>query len=343
MDVASLWDVLATIQEVLPTVIGFRFYQKELVRPVDMLVASDASDYGFGVITISCGSEESHSLSPHTCESGLVKKRLFSEREQKTSSTHRELIALAAVYSNREVLAKWAGQAISHLTDNKGVSAIMKIGSPVASLQDMAVYIQKCCREHNIHLRVHWRPRADPRMEAADARSRHFDKDAWGVDYRGYQEVLAFCSDTPGVDLFASQDNTKCAKFASKFAADYSLAVGINAFSLNWKDLGFFFACPPPKLIIPVLRQAAAQGAKGVWVVPLWPTAHYWPYLFPDGRHTCNLVTSFKQFRPRCMTGSDVENDTFRGVPSFDLLMCELAGACVSPFKVNLESKIIDN
>jgi hypothetical protein len=52
-------------------------------------------------------------------------------------------------------------------------------------------------------------------MEAADARSRHFDVDDWGVDYQGYREVLSFRSAKPVVDLFATEANRKCALFSS--------------------------------------------------------------------------------------------------------------------------------
>jgi hypothetical protein len=44
-------------------------------------------------------------------------------------------------------------------------------------------------------------------MEAADARSRHFDLDDWGNGYRGFQEVLSFSSSVPVSDLFATEDN----------------------------------------------------------------------------------------------------------------------------------------
>jgi hypothetical protein len=270
----------------------------------------------------------------------MVQNRNVISREPALSTTHRELIALVAVYSNEALLRQWEGQSISHLTDNMGVSAIMRIGSPVASLHEMAVFIHRHCRAHNLLLRVHWRPRADPRMAAADARSRHFDVDDWGIDYQGYQEVLSFSSSRPVVDLFATADNRKCSQFASKFAAEFGKAVGINAFSLNWKELGFFFACPPPKLTIAVLRQVAAQAAKGVLVVPCWPTSHYWPTLFPDGMHSSNMVVAFMRFRPKCTTGEDVSSNTFQGGPRFDLLACELSGACESPSLVNLDSNI---
>jgi hypothetical protein len=233
MDVQGLRDELRDLVLLLPTINGFRFDQKELVKAVNMVVASDASDYGFGIIMVSCGDAETHAIHPSGCEASLVQKRLFSAREQALSSTHRELIALVAVYSNEALLRQWEGQSISHLTDNMGVSAIMRIGSPVASLHEMAVFIHRHCRAHNVLLRVHWRPRADPRMEAANARSRHFDVDDWGIDYQGYQEVLAFSSSKPVVDLFATEDNRKCGQFASKFAAEFFKAVGINAFSLN--------------------------------------------------------------------------------------------------------------
>ena len=39
--------------------------------------------------------------------------------------------------------------------------------------------------------------------------------------------------------------------------------------------------CPPISLIPRVIRHAQACGAKGSIVVPLWPSAPFWPMLCP--------------------------------------------------------------
>lgn len=221
---------------------------------------------------------------------------------------------------------------MSHLTDNKGVVSILHKGSPVEDLQDLALQIHKLCWIHDIRLRIHWTPRSDPRLQAADARSRHFDHEDWGVGRHGFLEEEEFASEPMQIDLFATNANKKCSLFASKFVAELPLAVGVNAFSLNWSAHGFFFACPPPRLIIPTLTQTGKQRAKGILLVPRWPSAGFWPYLLPDGRHFIRLVSKFKTFRPYCVSGPDIRNTTFKGDLNFDLLVLELNGNQQNPF-----------
>ena len=50
-------------------------------------------------------------------------------------------------------------QVVRHLTDNKAVETIMRIGLSVPKLQQMVVDIFKKCRELNLTLLVEWRSR----------------------------------------------------------------------------------------------------------------------------------------------------------------------------------------
>jgi hypothetical protein len=334
MDVAGGRAERSRIEAVRPTVNGFPFDGKELVEVVDAVYAAAASAVGLGVIAVRCGEDEMHHSHPELCEDYLLAKRLFSPAEAALSSTHRELLALVVVYTDPALLLKIKGRSIAPLTDNQGAAAIMKVGSPVSSLQAMAIKIFERCRSAGVRLRVHWRARSDPRMAAADARSRHFDNEDWGPDFEGFQAVLAFCTGSPDIDLFATAENARCPRFASKFAAEQGVAVAINAFSINWGRC-YFYACPPPRLVIPALRQVAAQAARGVMVVPCWPTARFWPVLVQKGKLSA-LVTAYKRFRPVCLAGMDVISGTFHGELAFDLLMLELDGDVVDPFAKNL-------
>jgi hypothetical protein len=335
MDVKGLRHELERLLVVLPSINGFPFDGKEVVPAVDTVYASDASEFGLGVISVRCGMAEMHTSHSANCESALITKRLFSAEEAELSSTHRELTALLVVYTDQGLLAKLRGKNVAHLTDNKGTAAIMAVGSPVSSLQQMAVSIFQSCRDFQVRLRVHWRRRSDPRMEAADARSRHFDNEDWGPDHRGHLELLKFGAQEPKIDLFATAENTKCVRFASKFGAEQAVAEAINAFSLDWGSF-YFYACPPPRLIVPALRQVARQGGKGVMILPVWPTSQFWPFLLPDNSRLANMVVNYKRYRPHCLVGEDVRSDTFHGIPSFDLVMLELDGSRPNPFAPNL-------
>ena len=105
-------------------------------------VASDAS--GVGVFGYLVGEDKR-----------VLLKRAFNDEEKKESSTFRELLALRDIYlSNSSLDLK--GQVVRHLTDNKAVETMMRIGSPVPKLQDMAINIFKKCRELNETSRCWW-------------------------------------------------------------------------------------------------------------------------------------------------------------------------------------------
>ncbi len=41
---------------------------------------------------------------------------------------------------------------------------------------------------------------------------------------------------------------------------------------------------PPPSLIAMCIRHLITCHSRGTLVVPYWPTATFWPLLFPDGK-----------------------------------------------------------
>ena len=100
-------------------------------------VASDAS--GVGVFGYLVGDRQ------------VLLKRSFTLDEKKESSTYRELLALRDIYLSDFAL-NLKGQVVRHLTDNKSVEYIMRIGSSKPKLQDMAIAIFKNCRELNFTL-----------------------------------------------------------------------------------------------------------------------------------------------------------------------------------------------
>lgn len=333
MDVQGLKGELLYLHNNLRHMNGFPFDGQELRYPVDTVLASDASNVGFGVIRVRCGGLDVHTKHNGSCEQEMIVKQSFSISEASESSTLREMLAIRAVYTDHEISDTFRGKGVTHLTDNQGAASIMKIGSPSPNLQKIALEIFRSCQLKDIRLRVHWRPRHDPRLEAADARSRHFDNEDWGPDYDGFLEIEAFASETFSIDLFATYENRKCDIFASKFGAERHLAAGINAFTLDWNLFGYFYACPPPRLIVPILKQVAGQKCKGVLIVPFWPASHFWAFLFPDGIHLCNMVQGFMRFRPRCLVGPEVKSHTFQGKLKFDLLALEMNGRMGDPFR----------
>lgn len=73
----------------------------------------------------------------------------------------------------------------------------------------------------------------------------------------------------PEVDLFASRINAKCDSYVSWKKDPGSFA--IDAFTLDWRKF-FFYAFPPFSLIPKVLKKIENDNARGLLIVPYWPS-----------------------------------------------------------------------
>lgn len=110
----------------------------------------------------------------------------------------------------------------------------------------------------------------------ADQESRTFKECCeWAMDSMILQNIFDQWG-TPDIDLFASRVNRKCESY-------YSLnpdpdAVGIDAFSHNWKGL-LAYAFPPFNLIGRTIRKAKSENADLILVTPEWKSAPFWPML----------------------------------------------------------------
>jgi hypothetical protein len=322
---------LENLKRLLPTFAKFSMFGKENVIAVDRVVASDASGYGYGLVKVNCGRQKFHVEHEGPC-SDYLSKRFFTPLERRTSSSMRELLALEGAYAAGAL--DGIGKSILHLTDSAPVEAIMRIGSPVPGLQKLALAIHTACREKGLKLRVEWRPREDERMVEADRASRMFDTDDFGCSRKDHLTVLAWAGFKFEFDLFASPTNAKCENFAVRFAEN-DRRDWVNAFTLDWQTLGEVFACPPPSLIVPVLRQFATQKAKGVLMIPEWRSAKYWPVLAPRGRHFVKMVVRFMRFSPKLEVGPEVISATFRRRQSF--LVFRINGGADAPWEENSE------
>jgi hypothetical protein len=91
---------------------------------------------------------------------------------------------------------------------------------------------------------------------------------------------------TPKFDLFASSQNYKCNRYASWKLDPYSEIV--DAFTFSWHDINFY-AFPPFSLVSKVLEKIISDKAKGIVVVPHWPSQAWYPLW-------SRLITSEKMF-----------------------------------------------
>ena len=77
------------------------------------------------------------------------------------------------------------------------------------------------------------------------------------------------------IDLFASRLNYKEPKYVS-WKPD-PLALFVDAFSRSWNDFNKFYAFPPFSLILSCIHKITTDKARGVLIIPLWPTQSWFP------------------------------------------------------------------
>ena len=71
---------------------------------------------------------------------------------------------------------------------------------------------------------------------------------------------------TPEVDLFASEENTKCPLF---FSFNGPSPLGLDALAHRWPKT-LLYAFPPLTLILPTLDRVRTQGLKVLLIAPSW-------------------------------------------------------------------------
>ena len=121
-------------------------------------------------------------------------------------------------------------QVVRHLTDNKVVAVVMRIGSRVQAIQDIVLAIFSRCWNLWITLLVEWRSRDDLVIQVADEGSRLFDESTYGLNFDSFSVLLSFFGHLSlEVDCMAQERNKKCSRFFSCFPEEKS--EGVNFFA----------------------------------------------------------------------------------------------------------------
>ena len=107
----------------------------------------------------------------------------------------------------------------------------------------------------------------------ADYKSRNFeDNIEWSLSDRLFERIVDRFGE-PDIDLFASRLNHKVDRFVSWSPEPGAFA--IDAFSLVWTDFKFY-AFPPFSLVGRTVEKILEDEARGVIVVPWWPSQPWW-------------------------------------------------------------------
>lgn len=226
----------------------------------DIVIYTDASLQGWG-----CVIDEKKT-------GGRWSSLELSHYEQNINAL--ELLALFfALKAHRERIA---GLVVSCKIDNStAIAYINKFGGTHSVACDtLARDIWDFCISNKTYLLASY---VESSQNFADEPSRKFNDD---IEYMLCGDVFSnICQmfGVPDIDLFASRLNRQVHKFCS-WKPDPEAAY-VDAFTLDWSELGLIFAFPPFRLIGRVLRQAHAQTANIILVYPHWPGQHWFPRL----------------------------------------------------------------
>ena len=261
------------------------------------MVFTDASSSGYGGYMVT-------KLGQHIC----VGK--FNEDDEKMSSTFRELLAVKLVLHSYGKLLE--GQAIQINSDNQAATTIIEIGSTKYHLQQLALEIFDFCLKHDIKLVTRWIPRNLNR--AADYYSKIKDTDSWGVDEESFEYIQSKFGPFQ-IDRFADEKNKKVSTFNSKYYCPGT--AHINAFTDDWSGINNWI-CPPVKDIPKVIRHMKLCKACGTLLIPHWPSAFWWPLIYPDGKRPSYFVRDVLLLDPYYTAYS--KDSVFNGFQTFKTL-----------------------
>ena len=268
------------------------------------VVYSDASGSGYGGYCVEHG--------------GHIATGKWSENEVCQSSTWRELRAVHLVL--QDLGPKLKNHRVRWFTDNQNVARIVLIGSRKPILHEEAMAILSICLHQQIRLEPEWIPREE--NEFADYLSRIGDVDDWMLNPEVFQELDTRWGPHT-IDRFADGYNCQLDRFNSRYWSPGTEAV--DTFTCDWGGENNWW-CPPLYLIPRLIRHAEVTKAQGTLVIPQWPSAPFWPLLFPSESRPAECVQQILELPRRVdlflpgLSGSSV----FKGTPNVAVLALRL-------------------
>ena len=238
----------------------------------------------------------------------------LKDEELGTSSTFREL---RAIEEGLKVRGKeLQGAVVRWGCDNWAAGVIVRVGSMKPDCHEVALRIAELVKRWQIELEAFWLSRDEPQIQEVDSLSKEFDTS----DYKLSRADFVILEQDFGpfdVDMFASSFSFQFQPFVARVAC--SQAVAVDAFTIDWGNVGFMFLHPPVGLIVRVLRYAEACKAAGLLVVPFWPGAIFMTEL--RAREVAQKVVLVKTFRPELISPEWIKSKTFHGPARFDFLV----------------------
>lgn len=247
----------------------------------------------------------------------LYFRGILNEDERMLSSGHRELLAVAKTMEYYEQTGTFTTKAtnIYWLTDSQNLVTFLTKGSGKRHIQKDVFQIMIRCKRLNTRIIPIHLLRDDPRIKIADDGSKTTDTDNWQVDDQTFQRNRTRFKFT--IDLFASDQNSKCQRFYSNFFCPGTS--GIDAFSHSWDD-EVAWICPPIQEIIRIVRRLKTSRTTGILFVPKWKTADYWVEIFNNEGRLLWPFNYMETCRPFIIQGTYNPHSPIAGKTKFEFL-----------------------
>ena len=209
--------------------------------------------------------------------------------------SHINVLELKAISLGLKSLCRMPGRHVKVMTDNTTALAYINHLGGVKSppCNEVAREIWHWCEDQDVWLSCAHVPGVENVL--ADYRSRHFaDNTEWEVRQEIFEKVCKIFGH-PKIDLFASRLNFKVDKYVSRFPDPSACA--IDAFSVSWNKT-FFYAFPPFSCVAKSVQKILREKARGILLVPWWPTQPWWGRLMELGLRRLKFRGKTGNLRP---------------------------------------------
>lgn len=235
-----------------------QYLKRDIVRNnPDVELKSDASNLGWGAV--------------------FGEKRVGGRWLSSEAKLHINVLELkAAFFALKCFCTDMKNQHVRISIDNTtAVSYINNMGGSKSPLLNaLAIKVWDWCIARNLWVSaVHI---AGKLNVEADEKSRKFnDRHEWQINEQCFNEIIESYPSL-NIDMFASRLNNMLNVYCS-WKPDPNSAY-VDAFSVNWSNFEFY-AFPPFSLVSKCLNKIIKDKARGIMIVPLWPSQTWFPTL----------------------------------------------------------------
>lgn len=188
---------------------------------------------------------------------------------------HINYLELLAAFIALKIFAKNLRncQVLLRLDNATAISYVNRMGGiQFPHLTHVSKQIWQWCETRSLFLFASYIKSKDNSVADAESRKNHPDIE-WELSNHAFQSIISSFGQ-PDIDLFASRINKKCEKYIS-WHRDPD-AESVDAFTVSWSNY-FFYAFPPFSIILKTLKKIISNKARGIMIVPLWPTQPWYP------------------------------------------------------------------